>query len=85
MLRGDSSAPNRIIWNVSGTRSTSAREVIISDTNRPPPCSRHNVRKPMFVMPAMGASTTGGQTSNAPTFTRSFSPLRTVSRTRSWT
>ena len=49
---------------VFSLRSTSARVVIISLTNRPlPPLnSRHSVRKGAFVIPAMGARTTGGWT-----------------------
>ncbi len=54
---------------VFSLRSTSARVVIISLTNRPlPPLnSRHRVRKGAFVIPAMGARTTGGETTCGPT------------------
>ncbi len=53
---------------VFSLRSTSARVVIISLTNRPlPPLnSRHRVRKGALVIPAMGASTTGGCTACGP-------------------
>src|SRR5437763_2549408 len=47
-------------------RSTSARVVTISHTYRPAPCSRHSCRNATFVMPAMGASTTGGSTGYGP-------------------
>ena len=49
---------------VFSLRSTSARVVIISLTKRPlPPLnSLHRVRKGAFVIPAMGARTTGGRT-----------------------
>ena len=45
---------------VSGRRSINARAVTISDTKRPAPCSRQSVRKGALVIPAIGASTTGG-------------------------
>src|SRR3954466_1475 len=51
---------------VSGARPTSARVVIISLTYSPPPYSRHSVRNGWLVMPAIGASTTGGDTTNGP-------------------
>ena len=40
--------------------------MIISLTYRPPPYSRHRVRNGWLVMPAIGASTTGGDTTNGP-------------------
>src|SRR5690625_5330446 len=43
----------------SGCRSTSARAVTISETYKPPPYWRHRRRKALFVIPAIGASTTG--------------------------
>src|SRR6478752_6659275 len=79
MLRGCSAGSNRIILNVLALRSTSARVVIISQTNSPPPCSRQRVRKGALVIPAMGARTMGGQTSSDPSFndsTRLFLPHR---------
>ena len=51
---------------VSGSRSTSARVVIISLTYRPPPKSRQSRRNGELVMPAIGASTTGGHTACGP-------------------
>jgi hypothetical protein len=62
--RGVSDASKRISCIVFSLRSTSARVVIISLTNSPlPPLnSLHSVRNGAFVMPAMGASTTGGRT-----------------------
>ena len=50
----------------TGVRSTSAREVIISHTYSPAPYSRQSRRYAMFVMPAIGASTTGTSTSMGP-------------------
>ncbi len=49
---------------VFSLRSTRARVVIISLTNSPlpPENSRQRVRNGALVMPAMGASTTGGCT-----------------------
>ncbi len=66
--RGFSLASNLISCMVFSLRSTSARVVIISLTNSPlPPLnSRHRVRKGALVMPAMGASTTGGVTACGP-------------------
>ena len=46
--------------NVSGRRSINARAVTISETNKPAPCSRQSMRNGAFVMPAIGANTTGG-------------------------
>ena len=46
--------------------STSARAVIISLTYSPAPNRRQSVRKGGLVTPAMGASTTGGQTRSGP-------------------
>ena len=60
MLRGVSSGANSIMCNVFGLRSTSARVVIISLTYSPAPYWRHNRRNATLVMPAIGASTTGG-------------------------
>ncbi len=57
--RGDSEGANRIIRIVRSLRSTSARLVIISQTYRPPPYSRQICRNAGFVIPAIGASTTG--------------------------
>ena len=37
----------------------SALAVTISETNNPAPCSRHRVLNAEFVIPAMGARTTG--------------------------
>ena len=51
---------------VSGVRSTSARDVIISLTYSPAPYSRHSRRKAVFVMPAIGASTTGASRAIGP-------------------
>jgi len=34
--------------------------VTISETNKPAPCSRHNMRNAELVIPAIGANTTGG-------------------------
>src|ERR1700712_3251952 len=48
------------------SRATSARVVTISQTYRPAPNSRHSPRKDVLVMPAIGASTTGGHTGNGP-------------------
>jgi hypothetical protein len=50
----------------SGVRSTRAREVIISLTYNPAPYSRHSLRNAVFVMPAMGARTTGESSRNGP-------------------
>ena len=61
-LRGRSSGSNAIIRRVFGLRSTRARVVIISQTKSPAPCSRQSWRKATLVIPAMGASTTGGST-----------------------
>ena len=62
--RGFSVASKWISCMVFSLRSTSARVVIISLTNRPlPPLnSLHSVRKGALVIPAMGARTTGGVT-----------------------
>lgn len=62
--RGVSVASKWISCMVFSLRSTSARVVIISLTNRPlPPLnSRHSVRNGALVIPAIGASTTGGAT-----------------------
>src|SRR5690606_25513925 len=51
---------------VFGVRSTSARDVIISLTYSPAPNSRHKRRNAVFVMPAIGASTTGTSSSIGP-------------------
>ena len=40
--------------------------MIISLTYSPPPNSRHSGRNGWFVMPAIGASTTGGDTTSGP-------------------
>ena len=58
--RGRSPGPGPIMRSVSGRRSMSARAVTISETNKPAPCSRHSVRNGALVIPAIGASTTGG-------------------------
>lgn len=47
---------------VVASRSTSARLVIISQTYSPAPYCRHSCRKAVLVIPAIGASTTGGST-----------------------
>ena len=52
--------------NVSGRLSISARAVTISETNKPAPCSRHSARKAELVIPAIGASTTGGSITWSP-------------------
>ena len=49
-----------------GVRSTRARDVTISATYSPAPCSRHRRRNARFVTPAIGASTTGVWTSIGP-------------------
>src|SRR3954453_14499610 len=59
----------------SGVRSTSAREVTISATYRPPPYSRQSLRKAELVMPAMGARTTGVSTVMGPSFRGGSSSL----------
>ncbi|GGP15364.1 hypothetical protein GCM10012278_74850 [Nonomuraea glycinis] len=71
MLLGDSDPANLTIRSVRGLRSTRARVVIISHTNNPAPCSRQSALNGAFVMPAIGASTTGGHTSIGPIFTPS--------------
>ncbi len=53
---------------LSGVRSTSARLVIISLTYSPPPYSRHSRRNAVFVIPAIGASTTGTSSAMGPMF-----------------
>lgn len=65
---------------VFSLRSTSARVVIISLTNRPlPPLnSRHSVRNGAFVIPAMGARTTGGCALWGPIESEEFSVESTV-------
>ncbi len=70
---------------VSGSRSTSARVVIISLTNRPPPKSRQSRRNGESVMPAIGASTTGGHTAYGPILSSCMPPssqLRTPAANR---
>ncbi len=66
--RGRSVSPNWISCIVFSLRSTSARVVIISLTNSPlpPENSRHRVRNGALVIPAIGASTTGGDTRCGP-------------------
>src|SRR5690606_23841076 len=66
MLRGDSDSWWRISRIVFGVRSTRARVVIISLTYRPAPYSRHRRRNAVFVIPAIGASTTGTSSSIGP-------------------
>src|SRR5699024_2719602 len=56
--------------------STMPREVIISHTYRPAPCSRHSLRNGALVTPAMGASTTGVGISRSPS--RSGRPMVSV-------
>src|SRR6476646_5337564 len=51
---------------VLASRSTSARDVIISQTYRPAPYSRQSRRNATLVIPAIGASTTGGSTVSDP-------------------
>src|SRR4051794_26217429 len=58
--RGRSSAANWIIRTVFAFRSTSVRDVIISLTYSPPPYDLHSRRNAVLVIPAIGASTTGG-------------------------
>ncbi len=48
--------------------STIPREVIISHTYSPAPCSAHSRRYAAFVMPAIGASTTGVSIVRLPSF-----------------
>lgn len=52
---------------VAALRSTNARLVVISETYSPAPDSLHRRRNARLVMPAMGASTTGGSTTKSPT------------------
>ena len=52
----------------SGVLSTKAREVTISETNSPPPYSRHSLRYAVLVIPAIGAKTTGMAISCLPYF-----------------
>jgi hypothetical protein len=52
--------PGTIIRKVSGRLSINALAVTISETKRPAPCSLHRVLKGAFVIPAIGARTTGG-------------------------
>jgi hypothetical protein len=68
MERGVSAASKWISRMVLSLRSTSALVVIISLTKspRPPENSRHSVRKGALVIPAMGASTTGGSAVSGP-------------------
>ena len=72
--RGYSPGSNRIIAIVLRSRSTRARVVIISQTYSPPAPSGwygraelpHRRRNDEFVIPAIGASTTGGDTAYGP-------------------
>src|SRR5690625_2980464 len=57
---------NASIARLCGSPSTKPREVIISHTYNPAPCSAHRVRKAAFVTPAMGARTTGTLISSEP-------------------
>ncbi len=57
--RGVSSGSCAMIRSDSGVRSTRARDVTISATYSPAPCSRHSRRKARLVTPAIGARTTG--------------------------
>src|SRR3954464_5656652 len=66
MLRGCSSGSCAISRSDSSLRSSSARDVTISLTYKPAPCSRQSCRNAWFVMPAIGASTTGAPTSYGP-------------------
>src|SRR6218665_1599779 len=50
----------------SGVRSTNALLVIISLTYRPAPNSRQSRRNAVFVLPAIGASTTGNSGGRGP-------------------
>jgi hypothetical protein len=54
-----SPTPGLISLNVSSRRSINARAVTISETNKPAPCSLHNLLKAALVIPAIGARTTG--------------------------
>src|SRR6476620_10028928 len=53
---------SRVCWSPS----TRPREVIISQTYSPAPCSAHRRRYAALVMPAIGASTTGVSTTSDP-------------------
>ena len=68
MLRGVSDSWCVMRRMLSGVRSTRARLVIISETYRPAPYSRHSLRNAVFVIPAIGASTTGTLSSSEPIF-----------------
>src|SRR6187431_3134359 len=66
MDRGVSDSWCRMRRSVVALRSTSARVVIISLTYSPAPYSRHRRRNAVFVIPAIGASTTGASSSIGP-------------------
>ncbi len=66
MERGVSDSWWRMRRIVVSLRSTRAREVIISLTYRPAPYSRQRRRNAVFVMPAIGASTTGASSAMGP-------------------
>jgi hypothetical protein len=65
--RTGSSSANRAMHRVLWLRSAMPRAVIISLTNSPPGSNvRHSRRNGALVMPAIGASTTGGHTRSGP-------------------
>src|SRR5699024_4366719 len=57
---------NASIARLCGSPTTKPREVIISHTYNPAPCSAPRGRKAAFVTPAMGARTTGTLTPSEP-------------------
>src|SRR6218665_2400052 len=66
MDRGVSDSWGRMSRIDSGGRSTNALLVIISLTYRPAPNSRQSRRNAVFVIPAIGASTTGISSGRGP-------------------
>src|SRR6218665_385890 len=66
MDRGVSDSWWRMSRIDSGVRSTNALLVIISLTYRPAPNSRQSRRNAVFVIPAIGASTTGISSGRGP-------------------
>ena len=58
--RGYSSSAKDTMSIVAALRSTNARLVVISETYSPAPDSLHSRRNARFVIPAIGANTTGG-------------------------
>ncbi|CAB5016290.1 unannotated protein [freshwater metagenome] len=63
---------------VSVRLSINARAVTISETNNPAPCSRQSVRKGAFVIPAIGARTTGGSIMWSPLASGRVSPFMSL-------